>query len=90
MPLVKRPTEIDTLDRLSAVGGNPNDFGVTSPPFGFHAPTFSFNLQQTKNGWIARIQLTRKADPGTNSSYYLGPGTYGSGLMFDDQTGAFT
>jgi hypothetical protein len=80
--LAQVSTQLSTRAELTAKGGNPNDFGSTSPPVNFVVPRFNIVCQQKHQGWSARVQTLQRAHEGHNEAYHLGPGTHSTELMF--------
>lgn len=81
--LAHQSTAVATRALLTAQGGSPDDFGTTSPPVNFIAPTFTINCVPVNvNAWSASVQVTQNAHEGDNQAFHLGPGLHSTNLMF--------
>ena len=79
--LAQVSTQLSTRAELTALGGDANDFGFTSPPANFVVPTFNIVCHQKPQGWSAQVQILQRAHEGHNNAYHLGPGTHSTDLM---------
>jgi hypothetical protein len=79
--LATHSVQLATRAQLQAISNDSNDLGTTTPPTGFTAPTFHIACSQRPGrGWAALVHVIKKAEPGTNAAYHLGPGLHSTGL----------
>lgn len=83
MPLTTAPIKVNSREALTRAGADPSDFGITSPPCNFKVPFFNICCQQNRktSQWTVNVNCYQMAEEGQNTSFYLGPGTYSSGVM---------
>lgn len=83
--LTLQSVEIPSRAQLTALGADPNDFGITNPPANFRVPQFNIRCVPILNTcYSATVQITQRAYEGDNSAYHLGAGTHSTDLMFSN------